>query len=343
MSRIRTIKPEFFLDERLYDLERETGLPIRVAYPGLWTQCDRAGRFEWRPRKLKVAILPYDDIDFSRVLHALTTRGFVQKYTANGEDFGFIPGFLEHQVINNREKESELPEPPPFVPPTRAPRVNDACLTEIQSCKEEGKGREGKGKEQDIKKPLRSESSGDETEPDPGDEPEPEPPEKPKPAKYKFEVEHHELAVRMSNSVKVRFPTAEINLDQWADCIRKLIEIDKHTRPEIIRLWQWIVNHETGNRTGFSGWADNCRSPLKLRQRKDGVTYFEIIQRQMIREANPPPPPSATLRSTGERSTRDIPLQEKLTDRSWSQAERSTRDIPLQESLTDRSWAQGES
>ena len=31
MSRIRTVKPELFKHEELFDLERETGLPIRIS------------------------------------------------------------------------------------------------------------------------------------------------------------------------------------------------------------------------------------------------------------------------------------------------------------------------
>ena len=147
MGRIRTIKPEFFLHEGLFDLEDETGLPIRLAFAGLWTQCDRAGRFKWQPRKLKATILPYDDIDFSRVLDALTTRGFVVEYESNGERFGAVPAFLSHQVINNREKESEIPEPNAGAALTREARVDDASGTRALKNLQEGKGREGKGKE----------------------------------------------------------------------------------------------------------------------------------------------------------------------------------------------------
>ena len=137
--RIRTIKPEYFVHEGLFDLERETGFPIRVAFAGLWCAADRRGRFKDEPRKLKVQILPYDDVDFSRVLDALSTRGFIVKHACSEGSFYVIPSFEKHQVINNRERESELPDPAGCqrvdACPTRAPRVTDAC------CKE-GKGRE---------------------------------------------------------------------------------------------------------------------------------------------------------------------------------------------------------
>jgi len=138
--RIRTIKPEFFTHDGIFEAEEETGLPLRLAYIGLWCAADREGRFRWEPRRLRVQILPYDDVDFSRVLDALTTRGFLVKYASDGREFGAIPSFPRHQIINNRERESELPEPLSIniidACPTRAPR-------DPHAGKAEGKGREG--------------------------------------------------------------------------------------------------------------------------------------------------------------------------------------------------------
>jgi len=146
--RIRTIKPEFFLHEGLFEAERAFKLPLRIAFAGLWCAADREGRFKWEPRRLGVQILPYDNADFSRVLDALGTRGFIRKYASTTGEFGLIPSFLSHQVINNRERESELPEPPESLQnqgvdacPTRAPRDDDGN-TDAES------GREGKGREQ---------------------------------------------------------------------------------------------------------------------------------------------------------------------------------------------------
>ena len=138
--RIRTIKPEFFHHEGIFEAELQSKLPLRLAFIGLWCAADREGRFKWEPRRLGVQILPYDNVDFSRVLDALTTRGFIAKYASGNAYYGVIPTFPRHQVINNREKESELPEPLQYIAfdacPTRDPRDNHAG-------KAEGKGREG--------------------------------------------------------------------------------------------------------------------------------------------------------------------------------------------------------
>jgi len=141
--RIRTIKPEFFLHDALFNAEKETKLPLRVAFAGLWCAADREGRFKWEPRRLGIQILPYDGIDFSRVLDALVTRAFVVRYASGTGAFGFIPSFSRHQVINNRERESDLPDPAQCAQNqgfdasgTRDPRVTHAG-------KAEGKGKEG--------------------------------------------------------------------------------------------------------------------------------------------------------------------------------------------------------
>ncbi len=142
--RIRTIKPEFFIHDGLYEAEREFKLPLRIAFAGLWCAADREGRFKWEPRRLGAQILPYDGVDFSRVLHALVTRGFLVQYRVDDACFGAIPSWHSHQLINNRERASDIPNPSDGEQldacPTRDPRVTHAS-------KEEGKGREGKGKD----------------------------------------------------------------------------------------------------------------------------------------------------------------------------------------------------
>lgn len=160
--RIRTIKPEFFLHEGLFEAEKQTGLPLRVAYAGLWCAADREGRFKWEPRRLGVQILPYDMTDFSRVLDALTTRGFIVRYASTTGEIGLIPSFTTHQVINNRERESELPAPPESLDlsgldacGTRAARDDDGNA-ELKS------GREGKGKEGNKEIPAASPAGDDE-------------------------------------------------------------------------------------------------------------------------------------------------------------------------------------
>ena len=151
MARIRTVKPELFRHEGLYDLEAELGLPVRLAWIGLFTIADREGRFKWRPRAIKAEVLPYDEVDFSRVLDALATRGFLVKYGNAGNEYGWIPTFTAHQIVNNRERASDSPahdapgskviEVSELL--TRESRVTDAPSTPLENYSGEGNGKEG--------------------------------------------------------------------------------------------------------------------------------------------------------------------------------------------------------
>lgn len=164
--RIRSVKPEFFLHDGLFELELETKLPIRIAYIGLWCAADREGRFKWEPRRLGATILPYDCIDFSRVLDALLTRGFLKMYRVGNACFGLIPSFSKHQCVNPRESKSILPDPDFCLAEDVEQQAQDDVSVTRESpvdtrhnlARGEGKGKEGKGKEEEIDK---EESSAD--------------------------------------------------------------------------------------------------------------------------------------------------------------------------------------
>jgi len=109
MSRIRTVKPELFKHEELFEAEQKEQLPLRLAFIGLLTCCDREGRFRWQPRRLALDMLPYDEINLSCVLDALAYHGFIKKYEHEGKYYGCIPSWKAHQQINNKETASTLP------------------------------------------------------------------------------------------------------------------------------------------------------------------------------------------------------------------------------------------
>jgi len=147
MARIRTIKPSFFRHIELYEIEKKSKLPIRIAFAGLWTAADREGRFKWKPKELKLDALPHDDVDFSRVLDVLVTGGYLVRYMVEGVLYGVIPSWNLHQSINNRESESVLPPPPQEALSMRVltgdARVNHTSGTPLEQDQGEGKGREG--------------------------------------------------------------------------------------------------------------------------------------------------------------------------------------------------------
>lgn len=123
MTKLRAIKPTFIQDFDLCVAERETGLPLRLAFAALLAVVDREGRFRWKPGELKVSCLPFDDLDFSTVLHGLVNCGLVVKYECAGEVFGCIPALRDYRSINAKELSSGLPAPSEGVP------VEHPCVT----------------------------------------------------------------------------------------------------------------------------------------------------------------------------------------------------------------------
>lgn len=114
MARIRTIKPDFFRHEGLQDLAVEHGAHVMLVFAGLWGHCDRFGRFECRPRHLKLDILPFLDFDMADTIRALEGAGFIQTYEVGSKRYGFIPSFAEHQRFGGKEasEPAKYPEPP---------------------------------------------------------------------------------------------------------------------------------------------------------------------------------------------------------------------------------------
>lgn len=104
MSRIRTIKPQFFRHELLQDLENEFPLQrIMLTFIGLLTVCDSKGRFENKPRILKLDILPFVNFDFDYTLKILSEHNFITFYEVDKNKYGQVINFEKHQRITGKE------------------------------------------------------------------------------------------------------------------------------------------------------------------------------------------------------------------------------------------------
>jgi hypothetical protein len=157
MPRIRTIKPQFWLDENLGQIPRD----VRLLYIGLWNLCDDQGVFEWRPSRIKIQLFPYDeDIsgeDIGTWLEMLVGTGDIIQFENGTARFGYIKSFLEHQEIKNPSKWTfaSIPEElttsaPALTQPS--PSTNPALpLGKRNREKEKLKGIGNKGNEGDLK------------------------------------------------------------------------------------------------------------------------------------------------------------------------------------------------
>lgn len=105
MARSRNIKPGFFTNDVLGELPALT----RLLFAGIWTLCDRDGRLEDRPKKIRAEVLPYDVCDAEEMLQALGKHGFIQRYEVNGVKVIQVSAWEKHQNPHIKESPSTLP------------------------------------------------------------------------------------------------------------------------------------------------------------------------------------------------------------------------------------------
>jgi uncharacterized phage protein (TIGR02220 family) len=63
----------------------------------LWTECDDQGSFEWKPKQLKMELLPADSIDIEELLDELLEWNCVMAYEVNGKKYGAVRNFCKYQ------------------------------------------------------------------------------------------------------------------------------------------------------------------------------------------------------------------------------------------------------
>ena len=108
MPRSRNIKHGFFTNDDLADVP-----PLgRLLFIGLWTIADFNGNLEWKPKKIKAQVLPYDDCDIDALGINLDKSGFISIYSSNGDHYANITNFEKHQRphINEKRKGTDIPE-----------------------------------------------------------------------------------------------------------------------------------------------------------------------------------------------------------------------------------------
>jgi len=109
MARARNIKPGFMTNDELGELSPFA----RLAFIGLWCHADFNGNLKYKPKRLKVEILPYDNVDFSDVVAELEGAGFVKTYSVDGTNYLNVVNFRKHQRPHKNEvlRGTDIPEP----------------------------------------------------------------------------------------------------------------------------------------------------------------------------------------------------------------------------------------
>ena len=152
MARIRTIKPEFWEDEKL------AKLPVyaRLLFIGTWNFADDNGVLLANPVLMKSHIFPYEDIDISTIsdwIDTLVENGMLIRTTYNGKDYLVIRKFLVHQKINRKSIRINIPLPSVLQVISEYNKTHGVLTEPSLQEREQGIGKrnDGTGMEEEMK------------------------------------------------------------------------------------------------------------------------------------------------------------------------------------------------
>ena len=142
MSRIRTIKPEFWTSAQV--LECSTN--VRLLFLGLWNFCDDKGRHPASPKQVKAEVFPADPFTMDEIqtmLDELAQNDLIRFYVHENTTYFYVTGW-KHQRID-KPQDPKYPDPfdehsqsiPRTIPPDTI--LSDRILKDIP-LNEDAKG-----------------------------------------------------------------------------------------------------------------------------------------------------------------------------------------------------------
>jgi hypothetical protein len=133
MARIRTIKPDFWTDEKVVELSAFA----RLLFIGIWNFADDEGRIRLSEKKLRMQIFPADTVNISELLGEIRRESLITIYDIEGVSYLQVNGFSKHQKIDKRTP-SKFPPSPRLTP--ESPRIPTTEGSRVEK-EEEGKGK----------------------------------------------------------------------------------------------------------------------------------------------------------------------------------------------------------
>lgn len=144
MARIRTIKPEFWVDDQIVELD----FTARLLFIGLWNFVDDEGYIEYKPKRIKMQVFPADDIDVTGILRSLLESSRVIELDSDQGRLLKVANWDRHQKVSHAA-------------PTRFSGIRDISPESSRALKKtpepsalngiEGKGIEGNRDVADIR------------------------------------------------------------------------------------------------------------------------------------------------------------------------------------------------
>lgn len=167
MARIRTIKPEFWEDEKIGKLP----IPCRLFFIGCWNFADDFGVIKGNAALLKSQIFPYDEnlrvSEIKKWIDSLVDARMLVPIIHAEESYYFIRTFRSHQILDKRYDKSYIGKEitkdlinkaldDNDVNTTSTPRDNDVNTTEEKEEEDKKESPNGDKKEAEASSPASS-------------------------------------------------------------------------------------------------------------------------------------------------------------------------------------------
>lgn len=245
MARIRTIKPEFWDDEKM----AKFSLQANLVYIGMWNFSDDSGIIRRSANWIKSKLFPHREemrlSDVKAWIKELEDAGMLIPFDHNNEGYYMIPTFGVHQRIDKPQK-SKIPD-----------NVIDKVFQEYSKNVPRILlvGKEGKGKEEEGNDRLMSKLNIEDC----------------KLPKDDIGYMVIEASIKLYNGFLKAFPNNRdlplMKTSDWVPHIRHLMETKKYSYAQIAEVLNWALAE--GN-----FWRDKILDAEKLKK------HFETLKIQ---------------------------------------------------------------
>lgn len=231
MARIRSIKPEYWTDEKIVELD----FAERLLFIGLWNFADDQGYLDYSPKRIKMQIFPGDNVDVVEGLKKLHEASLIEAFDGPKGVVLWITHWKKHQRVSNPaqprfqgldlQKRASIDEP------------SGVLVTPLESSRVLGKGREGSGREGNSSSEIADAI----------------------PDTERDDVERlcQHLSDRIVDNGTVRPPITK----RWRDAARLMLDKEGRTEDQVHAAIDWCQSD------GF--WKANILSMPKLREKYD--------------------------------------------------------------------------
>lgn len=165
MARIRSIHPEFFTDDAVMEMTPWCQLMLI----GIWTQCDDAGVFEWKPVVIKARVLPAADVKIADLMAEAVAAKAIERFDVNGIAYGVVRNFCRFQKPKKPTVKYPRTEAMEKLAGYAPPPVGNQFPTDYEPVGDEWRtgdrpvptGEEGRGGEKEVKAKSNQRSSAE--------------------------------------------------------------------------------------------------------------------------------------------------------------------------------------